>query len=112
MAQGKVVTATVTKSRSGHAFLTVTLPQGHGNDAIVADVDAVLTTMKESGELPGGQVILVNGQQTVAAAYVYSHHLVHLYAYVAMFDPKLAPTPYVVVAAHGPDHKVGDKLTE
>jgi CRISPR-associated protein Csx3 len=91
-------------------------------DRIVQDVLEILNQKIDSGEIPGGKRILIDGPQTVAVAYVISHKLVHLYSVVAVLDPKLGSkisTPdgairhktYIVTSAHGsPEYKVGDLI--
>lgn len=78
--------------------------------------------MIDSGEIPGGKRVLIDGPQSVPVAYVLSHKLVHLYSVVAVLDPKLGSkisTPdgairhktYIVTSAHGsPEYKVGDLI--
>jgi CRISPR-associated protein Csx3 len=91
-------------------------------DRIVKDALELLNQMIDSGEIPGGKRILIDGPQSVPVAYVLSHKLVHLYSVVAVLDPKLGSkisTPdgairhktYIVTSAHGsPDYKVGDLI--
>ncbi len=91
-------------------------------DRIVKDTLEVLNQMIDSGEIPGGHRILIDGPQSVPVAYVLSHKLVHLYEVVAVLDPKLGSkigTPtgairyktYIVTSAHGSaEYKVGDLI--
>lgn len=91
-------------------------------DRIVRDTLELLNQMIDSGQIPGGKRILIDGPQSVPVAYVLSHKLVHLYSVVAVLDPKLGSkinTPdgairhktYVVTSAHGsPDYQVGDLI--
>ena len=91
-------------------------------DRIVTDALELLDQKIESGEIPGGKLILIDGLQSVPVAYVLSHKLVHLYSVVAVFDPKLGSKiskangairnkTYVVTSAHGsPEYRVGDLI--
>jgi CRISPR-associated protein Csx3 len=91
-------------------------------DRIVRDALELLNQMIDSGEIPGGKRILIDGPQSVPVAYVLSHKLVHLYSVVAVLDPKLGSkisTPdgairhktYIVTSAHGSaEYKVGDLI--
>jgi CRISPR-associated protein Csx3 len=91
-------------------------------DRIVKDTLEVLNQMIDSGKIPGGKRIVIDGPQSVPVAYVLSHKLTHLYEVVAVLDPKLGSkitTPdgairhktYVVTSAHGSaEYKVGDLI--
>ncbi|WP_193198661.1 CRISPR-associated protein Csx3 [Nostoc sp. MG11] len=91
-------------------------------DRIVRDTLELLNQMIDSGEIPGGKRILIDGPQSVPVAYVLSHKLVHLYEVVAVLDPKLGSkisTPdgairhktYIVTSAHGSaKYQVGDLI--
>ena len=74
------------------------------NNSIVRDADKALTGM---GEI-GGRLALVNGPASLPAAVVVAHHLLHRYAVVGIFDPKMAG--YVVAASHGGDYALGDLI--
>jgi CRISPR-associated protein Csx3 len=76
------------------------------NDKIVKDATAILETMVENGELPGGEIMKINGPASIPVALVIAHALGHLYGAVAFFDPKLRK--YVVSIAHGGRYQVGD----
>ena len=77
------------------------------NDAIVRDAESLLTALETEGNLGGG-VALINGPASLPVAVVIAHHLIHRFAAIGVFDPKMAA--YVVSAAHGGDHKVGDLI--
>lgn len=74
------------------------------NDSIVRDADKALTAMQGIG----GRMALVNGPASLPAAVVVAHHLLHRYAVVGIFDPKMAG--YVVAASHGGDYALGDLI--
>lgn len=78
------------------------------NDQIVKDAEGRLDEMVAAGELPGGEVIRVNGPASLPVAMVLAHKLAHLYQAVACFDPKLSK--YVVAIAHGGNYAVGDLI--
>ncbi|WP_238993800.1 hypothetical protein [Calothrix sp. PCC 6303] len=46
-------------------------------DRIVRDTLELLNQMIDSGEIPGGKRILIDGPQSIPVAYVLSHKLVH-----------------------------------
>jgi len=91
-------------------------------DKIARDALKLLNQMIESGEITGGERILIDGPQTVAVAYTIAHKLAHLYQIVAVLDPKMGSkvsTPtgamryknYIVTIAHGsPKYQVGDVI--
>ncbi|MDF5722356.1 MAG: CRISPR-associated protein Csx3 [Rhizonema sp. PD37] len=91
-------------------------------DRIVKDALSVLNQMIDSGEITGGERILIDGPQSIPVAYLISHRLVHLYEVVAVLDPKLGSkisTPvgairhktYIVTSAHGSaKYQVGDLI--
>ena len=74
------------------------------NDEIVCDAHAALEAIGEMG----GRLALVNGPASLPAAVVVAHHLLHRYAVVGIFDPKMAG--YVVAASHGGDYSLGDLI--
>jgi CRISPR-associated protein Csx3 len=78
------------------------------NDVIVCDVEFRLIELKASGELAGGKLIRVNGPASLPVAMVLSHHLVHLYQNVAVYDPKLGK--YVIISNHGGAFSIGDLI--
>jgi CRISPR-associated protein Csx3 len=84
-------------------------------DRIVRDALEALEQMIDSGQIPGGERILIDGPQTVAVAYVLAHRLGHLYQTVAVLDPKIGRKGYktfIVTITHGsPENYVG-KLIE
>jgi len=91
-------------------------------DKIAQDALELLNQMIDSGEITGGERILIDGPQTVAVAYTIAHKLAHLYQIVAVLDPKMGSkvsTPtgamryknYIVTISHGsPTYQVGDVI--
>ncbi len=103
-----------------HVGFNRTIPaQG---DRIVKDALELLNQMIDSGQIPGGKRILIDGPQSVPVAYVLSHRLVHLYEVVAVLDPKLGSKistsdgairhkTYIVTSVHGSaEYQVGDLI--
>lgn len=78
-------------------------------DLIVKDIVRGLEELEESGDLEGGGLLGINGACSLAGMAVLIHHLVHRFAAVAVFDPKLPA--YIVVVSHDPRWSPGDRLT-
>ncbi|WP_313954496.1 CRISPR-associated protein Csx3 [Aulosira sp. FACHB-615] len=83
-------------------------------DRIVRDALELLEQMIDSGQIPGGNRLLIDGPQSVPVAYVMAHKLSHLYQAIAVLDPKIG-TPgyktYIVTISHGStEYKVGDLI--
>lgn len=82
-------------------------------DQIVRDAKAQLLSLIDSGQLPGGKLLKINGRSTVLASFVMALELAHLYGAIAVFDPKLgAPglDRYIVTISHTQDYQVGDTI--
>lgn len=83
-------------------------------DRIVRDALELLEQMIDSGQIPGGNRLLIDGPQSVPVAYVMAHKLAHLYQAIAVLDPKIG-TPgyktYIVTISHGStEYQVGDLI--
>ncbi|MDF5710460.1 MAG: CRISPR-associated protein Csx3 [Nostoc sp. S4] len=83
-------------------------------DRIVRDALELLEQMIDSGQIPGGNRILIDGPQSVPVAYVMAHKLAHLYQAIGVLDPKIG-TPgyktYIVTISHGStEYKIGDLI--
>lgn len=65
------------------------------NDQIVRDAVLALEGLK----LSGGQTVFLNGPASLPVACALAHGVAHLFAEVAVFDPKMAG--YVVAVSHG-----------
>jgi CRISPR-associated protein Csx3 len=78
------------------------------NDQIVRDAFSRLKEMKDTGELPGGKIIKLNGPASLPVAVLIGHELAHLYETIAVYDPKIGK--YVVSISHGPDYTPGDLI--
>ena len=79
------------------------------NDLIVRDVDVKMRDLK-STTLTGGRLVLLNGAASLPVIAAVVHHVAHLFAVVAVYDPKLGG--YVVAVSHDPDLVIGDILRE
>lgn len=91
-------------------------------DRIAKDALERISQMIHSGEVCGGKRILIDGPQSVPAAYILSHKLVHLYEVIAVLDPKLGSKistldgairhkTYIVTSVHGStEYRVGDLI--
>lgn len=78
------------------------------NDLIVRDVDAQMRALK-STTLTGGRLVVLNGAASLPVIAAIVHHVAHLFAVVAVYDPKLGG--YVVAISHDPDLAIGDILS-
>jgi len=74
------------------------------NDIIVKDAVAALAGI----ELPGGELVLLNGPASLPVAVAVAHGVSHAFGAVGVFDPKLGA--YVVAVAHGEKYAVGQMI--
>lgn len=74
------------------------------NDRIVCDAVAAMKALN----LKGGKLVRFNGPASLPVAMALCHAVAHIFAAVAVFDPKLQK--YVVCVSHDPDHPVGTWL--
>ncbi|WP_414575002.1 CRISPR-associated protein Csx3 [Anabaena sp. CCY 9402-a] len=82
-------------------------------DRIVRDVAAKLDEMITTGELPGGNLIKINGRVSVLVSQVLADKLGKLYDAIALLDPKIGDPGidrYVVTISRHPQYQVGDIL--
>ncbi|MBE9124782.1 CRISPR-associated protein Csx3 [Coleofasciculus sp. LEGE 07092] len=66
-----------------------------------------------SGQLPGGKLLKINGRSTVLASFVLALELAHYYSAIAVFDPKIGDRGldrYIVTISHTPEYQVGDTI--
>lgn len=96
-----VETATPERTRLNGRF--VANAQG---DEIVQSIVRQL----EALPLRGGRLVTFDGQISVAGAIALGHRLAHLYAAVAMFDPKMQG--FIVAVSHDPEFAVGQLIAE
>ena len=78
------------------------------NSQIVRDAESRLQQLEQEGL--NGSLVLINGPASLAVAVVLAHHLVHRFAAVGVFDPKLGS--YVISAAHGAAYNLGDLIPQ
>jgi CRISPR-associated protein Csx3 len=78
------------------------------NDRLVRDAEKRLKELIENGTLKGGELIKINGPASLPVCAVLVHNLCHLFAALAIFDPKLGR--YVVCVTHSPKYKLGDLI--
>lgn len=74
------------------------------NNEIVRDVEKNL----EAVDLSGGGLLKVNGPASMPVAMVIAHAVAHIFAAIAVFDPKLGK--YVVSITHDPKYRLGDLI--
>ncbi|MBV6626163.1 MAG: CRISPR-associated protein Csx3 [Rivularia sp. (in: Bacteria)] len=82
-------------------------------DKIVRDVVVRLDEMIASGELPGGDLIKINGRASVLVSQVLAFKLGKIYNHVAFFDPKQGEKGldrYVVTVSKSDKYQIGDIL--
>jgi CRISPR-associated protein Csx3 len=80
---------------AGVTLLKVSFGEPADNTAIVIDAVKALAEC----ELSGGKTVLIHGPASLPAAMAICHGVVHLFAEVACFDPKLQG--FVVAVTHG-----------
>jgi CRISPR-associated protein Csx3 len=89
-------------------------------DKIVRDVVVRLDAMIASGEIPGGELIKINGRASVLVSQVLAYKLGQVYSAIpsvsfanAFFDPKQGEKGldrYVITVSNNPKYKIGDIL--
>lgn len=89
-------------------ILRISFGQPADNNQIVKDAAARLEEMSQTGELPGGQLLKINGPVSIPVAFVLAHKLAHIYGAVGFYDPKL--NKYVISITHNPNYKLGDLI--
>lgn len=92
----------LSKVDSDTTLMSVRFGSPAAGDQVLLAANALL----ESLPLGGGRLLLIHGPMTLPIAFLIAHKVVHLFANVAVFDPKL--NAYLVVANHGGAHRIGD----
>lgn len=92
----------VSKTDANTTLMNVRFGSPATGDQVLLAANALL----ESLPLGGGRLLLINGPMTLPIAFLIAHKVVHLFANVAVFDPKL--NSYLVVANHGGPYHVGE----
>ena len=88
-------------------YVNCTLGVKDGN-FLVKEVEEKINQLIANQKLKGGKLLKINGKSSVLASFVIAHKVCHLYANVAIFDPKI--DGYVVALRHGGVYSVGDYL--
>jgi len=86
------------------------LKVGFGDPAPNTEIVTEVTETLRGLDLPGGELLLVNGPASLPVAFVMAHAVGHLYSAVGVFDPKLSG--YVVAVSHDPRFTVGDLIPQ
>lgn len=76
-------------------------------DVVVRDAQAQLCGLINSGQLPGGEILKIDGPCSVPVCYVIAHGLCHLYGVIAVNNLSIG---YVVVISTNPAYPVGTRL--
>ncbi|MDJ0798939.1 MAG: CRISPR-associated protein Csx3 [Calothrix sp. MO_167.B12] len=82
-------------------------------DKIAHDAAVRLDHAIASGEIPGGELIKINGRASVLVSQVLGYKLGQIYSAIAFFDPKIGNKGldrYVVTVSNNPKYKIGDIL--
>lgn len=102
--QGKVFECQAVEIAEGVTRLAVSLGVAADNGTIVQEVQLAM----EEADLPGGELLCIHGGISLPAAYTLSHACAHVYAAIAVWDPKIQR--YVVSISHSPHYEVGEYL--
>ncbi|MGY6528530.1 MAG: hypothetical protein ACXITR_01245 [Cyanobacterium sp.] len=79
-------------------------------DSLTREVEEKINQLIATKQLKGGKLLKINGKSSVLASFVIAHKVCHLYANVAVFDPKI--DGYVTVTRHGGLYPIGHYLPE
>jgi CRISPR-associated protein Csx3 len=80
-------------------------------DQIIRDAAVRLDEMLALGELPGGQLLKIDGPASLPVCYLIAHKVSHLYGAIAIFDPKIGRKGYktfITAVSHTPAYKIGE----
>lgn len=91
-------------SRDG-LVLRVRFGDPAAGDTVVRDAQTAILDLERRGELSGGGLLCIDGRCSVAVAVLLGHALAHLFAALAVFDPKL--NGYIISVSHHPDWAIG-----
>lgn len=78
-------------------------------DVCLLDAITQLEGLIDQGLIGGGQLLKINGAQSVPIAFMVAHRVCHLYGAVAVYDPKMGG--YLVAMSHNPSYKVGELIS-
>src|ERR1035437_6446844 len=99
---GRYFRAAITEEKNGVVTIQIGFGEPAQNSLIVRDAVAEIASLN----LAGGQGIKINGPASLPVMVAIAHAVVHLFGFVACYDPKL--DKYVVAVSHDPSHKAGD----
>ncbi|NEP56089.1 MAG: hypothetical protein F6K31_03565 [Symploca sp. SIO2G7] len=77
-------------------------------DCLVQEVQLLARQAINSGEIPGGNLLKIQGRIPVVACYTLCHEVAHLYRAVAVLDTRLAS--YVVVSSTAPEYPFSSRI--
>ncbi|MEO0969555.1 MAG: CRISPR-associated protein Csx3 [Cyanobacteria bacterium J06639_18] len=82
-------------------------------DRILKDASKRLDELLESGAIPGGKLLKIDGPASLPVCYLIAHKLSHLYGAIAIFDPKIGRQgykTYIIAITHTPAYKIGELI--
>lgn len=94
----------IEKDNNGSFLLKLSFGERADNDQIVRDATKCLDQLK----IKGGKLVKLNGPASLPVAIAIAHHIMHLFSYIGVYDPKL--DKYVIAVAHGPEYNIGDLI--
>jgi CRISPR-associated protein Csx3 len=87
--------------------------QSASGDRLVRDAASQIDQLIRQGQLTGGELLKVDGPQSVAIAYVLAQRLTPLYGAIAVLDPKVCRPGYrvyIVAISRNPDYPLGSLI--
>jgi CRISPR-associated protein Csx3 len=97
-------TAEIIDISNGVVTIRLAFGEPAQNDRIVVDAIHAIAALK----LKGGRGVKLDGKCSLPAAIAIGHAVVHLFGFVAAFDPKLEK--FVVCVSHDPGVQPGDLI--
>jgi CRISPR-associated protein Csx3 len=94
----------IDKNQSGDIILKLSFGEPADNDRIIRDAIKRLDELNISG----GKIVKINGPASLPVAVAITHHIIHKFSYIGVYDPKL--NKYVIAVAHGPEYKTGELI--
>lgn len=87
--------------------------QSASGDRLVRDAASQIDQLIRQGQLTGGELLKVDGPQSVAIAYVLAQRLTPLYGAIAILDPKVCRPGhrvYIVAISRNADYPLGSLI--
>lgn len=87
--------------------------QSASGDRLVRDAASQIDQLIRQGQLTGGELLKVDGPQSVAIAYVLAQRLTPLYGAIAVLDPKVCRPGYrvyIVAISRNADYPLGSLI--